>query len=565
MLGRLAGDTDTLSVSGWVAQGLRLKPLALTMAALVLGVGAWLGGQVVVLDYTSRLVLDASVGQVVRPETPVRVSLQGAGAEMRDAQLFRNQEQVPVELQADGTGAWRVLAPNGGSALQTDGDYRLVVHVIGPRPALPVPRTELVEREYRFSTVDSPRADLPGDVVHLRWAEPVAFGWSMPMQSVNATVDPPVPFRVWIDDKDPRRTWVQLGGQAGAGLADGQTYRVQLADALSTDGLALRKPGSFSIAVPTRPEFVDPPSEPVTLQYGESLTLTASTDLTDAQIDMSDDAPARATVDGKEVVIDMPDYQQGADFDVTVTSATSPEGAPLAQPVTVHIHTPEALPTPTIDPVDGNRNVLPIDRPSITFPEPVADPDAATEALEIRPPVPGTWQWLSPEKVQFLPSARLPVLTDFQITVKGGPDGPRTAEGGFLDDDVLSSFRTAHDKRIDVSLGGQRLTMIQDGIAFRTIAVATGVAAAPTPPGTFYVQYKAPQMRFTGFNPDGSHYDIPDVHWVLPFWGDYTLHGAYWRPRFGVPGSDGCVSMTDAEAKLLYDWADVGTPVVIHQ
>jgi hypothetical protein len=344
---------------------------------------------------------------------------------------------------------------------------------------------------------------------------------------------------------------------------------VQVTDAVSTDGLRLRQPGgfglNFQVAVPARPHFVDPPTEPVTLQYGESLTLTAATDLTTAQIEMSDDAPARATVRGKQVIVDLPDYQQGADFDVTIASATSPEGAPLQEPLSVHIHTPEALPTPTIDPADGDRNVLPIDHPSITFPEPVADPDAATQALEIQPPIPGTWRWTTPEKVEFLPSARLPVLTDFRITVKGGPDGPRTADGGFLDQDVLTSFRTAHDKRIDVSLSMQRLQMIQDGQLLRTIAVATGVAAAPTPPGTFYVQYKSPQMRFTGFNPDGSHYDIPDVHWVLPFWGDYTLHGAYWRPRFGVPGSDGCVSMTDAEAKLLYDWADVGTPVIIHR
>jgi hypothetical protein len=565
MLGRLADNRDTLSFGNWLAHGRRLKPLAMSLAAVALGLAAWLGGQVVVLDDTSPLVLDASLSQVVRPETAVLVSLQGAGAEMRDAELFRDREQVPVRLQAEASGVWRVLTPDGDSALQTDGDYRLVVHAVGPRPALPLPRAQLVEREYRFSTVASPRADLPRDVVHPRWAEPVAFGWSMPMRSVSATVEPPVPSRVWIDDKDPKRTWVQLGGDGGAGLADGRTYRVQVTDAVSTDGLRLREPGSFEVGVPTRPEFVDPPTEPVILQYGESLTLTASTDLTNAQIDMSDDAPAQATVNGKEVVIDLPDYQQGADFDVTVTSARSPQGAPLAQPLTVHIHTPEALASPTIDPVDGSRNVLPIDHPSITFPEPVADPEAATEALEIQPPVPGTWHWSSPDKVEFLPSARLPALTDFRISVKGGPDGPRTAEGGFLDDDVLSSFRTAHDKRIDVSLSGQRLVMIQDGIALRTIAVATGVAAAPTPPGTFSVQYKSPQMRFSGFNPDGSHYDIPDVHWVLPFWGDYTLHGAYWRPRFGVPGSDGCVSMTDAEAKVLYDWADVGTPVVIHQ
>jgi hypothetical protein len=31
-----------------------------------------------------------------------------------------------------------------------------------------------------------------------------------------------------------------------------------------------------------------------------------------------------------------------------------------------------------------------------------------------------------------------------------------------------------------------------------------------------------------------------------------------------TPGSDGCVSMTDADAKMLFDWADVGTPIVIH-
>ena len=177
----------------------------------------------------------------------------------------------------------------------------------------------------------------------------------------------------------------------------------------------------------------------------------------------------------------------------------------------------------------------------------------------------GDWVWVSPDEVHFVPAGRLPVLTDFRIAVKGGPDGPRTVDGGFLDQDlVAATFRTAHDKRIDVSLSQQRLQMIEDGQVLRTIATATGVAAAPTPVGNFLVQYKSPQMRFQGYNPDGSHYDIPDVHWVMPFSGDYTLHGAYWRPRFGVPGSDGCVSMTDAEAKILYDWADVGTPVNIH-
>ena len=156
------------------------------------------------------------------------------------------------------------------------------------------------------------------------------------------------------------------------------------------------------------------------------------------------------------------------------------------------------------------------------------------------------------------------ILTNLTLTVHGGPDGPRTVAGGYLEDDISTSFTTTDFKRMDVSLSHQTMTLYENDRPIRTIYVATGVAAAPTPTGTYYVQMKAPQMRFRGVNPDGSHYDIPDVHWVMPFWGDYTIHGAYWRPRFGVPGSDGCISMSDADAKSLFDWADVGTPVVIH-
>jgi lipoprotein-anchoring transpeptidase ErfK/SrfK len=74
-----------------------------------------------------------------------------------------------------------------------------------------------------------------------------------------------------------------------------------------------------------------------------------------------------------------------------------------------------------------------------------------------------------------------------------------------------------------------------------------------------------PVARFRGVNPDGSRYDIPNVHWVLAFYGDYTIHGAYWRSVFGRPGSNGCVSLTDANAKIVYDFADEGTTVVIRR
>jgi lipoprotein-anchoring transpeptidase ErfK/SrfK len=54
------------------------------------------------------------------------------------------------------------------------------------------------------------------------------------------------------------------------------------------------------------------------------------------------------------------------------------------------------------------------------------------------------------------------------------------------------------------------------------------------------------------------------VPWVMPFMGDYTFHGAPWRQAWGVPLSNGCVSMPTANAKYVYDWTPVGTIVNIH-
>jgi lipoprotein-anchoring transpeptidase ErfK/SrfK len=90
------------------------------------------------------------------------------------------------------------------------------------------------------------------------------------------------------------------------------------------------------------------------------------------------------------------------------------------------------------------------------------------------------------------------------------------------------------------------------------------VKGAETPHGSYRVQYKMPVARFRGVNPNGSRYDIPNVHWVLAFYEDYTIHGAYWRQVFGRPGSNGCISLTDPNAKVVYDFAEEGTRIEVH-
>jgi lipoprotein-anchoring transpeptidase ErfK/SrfK len=558
--------------------GSLLRAVGLAVSTALVAAGAWYAAQVVVLDHSAAAAVNASVAQAnapLRPDAPIQLTVKGAGVELQDAQLFRAdvsddgsrsaEHPVPVRLQpADDDGTWHLISADGASLLRPDGAYRLMVLVEAPRPALPMPRTDALDKHYRFSTVASPHARVPVSVVHPRWAEPVSFLWSEPMQSAVVSVTPPAPIRTWVDSADPTRTWVRLGGDGGAGLSDGQTYELTVAEARSSDGMTLQQPASFKVAVPPRPRFVDVPSAPVTLQYGDTFTLKSDGDLASAQASTTTDAPTQISVGRDQIRLALPEYRQGAEFDLNVASATSAQGAPLAEPVQIHFVTPAALDPPSFEPEDGSVGIQPYSRPSITFPEPVADEAAATSALQIEPPVAGHWQWPSADTAVFVSDGHLPILTSLTLTVHGGPDGPRTLAGGYLEGDESATFRTTDFKRIDVSLSHQLMTLYENGTPVRTIYVATGVAAAPTPTGTFYVQMKAPEMRFRGVNPDGSHYDIPDVHWVLPFWGDYTIHGAYWRPRFGVPGSDGCVSMSDADARLVYDWANVGTPVTIH-
>ncbi|MFN8522074.1 MAG: L,D-transpeptidase [Chloroflexota bacterium] len=62
-------------------------------------------------------------------------------------------------------------------------------------------------------------------------------------------------------------------------------------------------------------------------------------------------------------------------------------------------------------------------------------------------------------------------------------------------------------------------------------------------------------------------YLLKDVLYTQYFTGDgAAIHYNYWGPPrgFGYPGSHGCLGMRMAGSKFLWDWAGVGTPLVIH-
>jgi lipoprotein-anchoring transpeptidase ErfK/SrfK len=135
-------------------------------------------------------------------------------------------------------------------------------------------------------------------------------------------------------------------------------------------------------------------------------------------------------------------------------------------------------------------------------------------------------------------------------------------------------------KVIVVSRARQWLYAYQDGRLIFANAVETGRPQLPTPAGHFRVQWKARNITFRSPWPKGSPYYYYPTHinYALLFKaGGFYLHDAWWHVKFGPggnvshklangtweTGSHGCVGMPIPAAQRLYNWAWVGTPVIV--
>jgi lipoprotein-anchoring transpeptidase ErfK/SrfK len=112
---------------------------------------------------------------------------------------------------------------------------------------------------------------------------------------------------------------------------------------------------------------------------------------------------------------------------------------------------------------------------------------------------------------------------------------------------------------IDVDLTNQRVYAYEGDTVVNSFIVSTGTWLTPTVTGQFnvYVKYRSNKMS-------GPGYYLPDVPYIMYFYGSYGLHGTYWHNNFGTPMSHGCVNLPIDDAGWLYNWASVGTVVNVH-
>ena len=110
---------------------------------------------------------------------------------------------------------------------------------------------------------------------------------------------------------------------------------------------------------------------------------------------------------------------------------------------------------------------------------------------------------------------------------------------------------SAGGRRVEILLDRQLALAIENGAVVRALHVSTGAAATATPPGSFAV------------------YSKQERSWSVPFhvwlpWASYFVGGIAFHEYPDVPvapASHGCVRVPRYDAKWLFDFLSVGTPV----
>jgi lipoprotein-anchoring transpeptidase ErfK/SrfK len=122
------------------------------------------------------------------------------------------------------------------------------------------------------------------------------------------------------------------------------------------------------------------------------------------------------------------------------------------------------------------------------------------------------------------------------------------------------------DKSILVDISEQHLYAYEGDVLVYSFVASTGMNNA-TRVGTFQVLDKIP-------NAYGATWNIWMPNWMGIYWSGTLENGIHalpilssgarlWSGYLGTPISYGCVVLGVEESQLLYDWADIGTPVTI--
>jgi tetratricopeptide (TPR) repeat protein len=132
---------------------------------------------------------------------------------------------------------------------------------------------------------------------------------------------------------------------------------------------------------------------------------------------------------------------------------------------------------------------------------------------------------------------------------------------------IRNPIPTGWDKKIVVDIASQRFYAYEGERLVYEFVCSTGGASSPTVPGEYQVLDKIPVAYSSAW-----HLEMP--YWLGIYWSGTLENGIHalpilsngqvlWEGYLGQPVSFGCIILSTEAAKIIYDWAEIGTPVII--
>lgn len=122
-------------------------------------------------------------------------------------------------------------------------------------------------------------------------------------------------------------------------------------------------------------------------------------------------------------------------------------------------------------------------------------------------------------------------------------------------------------KWIDVHLTQQLMVAYDGRTPVRVAVVTTGMPGWETPPGWFSINWRVENETMTSGAIGAEYfYKLENVLYTQYFTNrGHALHYAWWRTpeTIGRPGSHGCINMLMDDSLFFWNWATIGTPVIV--
>jgi hypothetical protein len=170
------------------------------------------------------------------------------------------------------------------------------------------------------------------------------------------------------------------------------------------------------------------------------------------------------------------------------------------------------------------------------------------------------------------PADRLSVYRVFEESETAGTKYYRIEGDRWLKDSQVEHFGIRplpegvgeNEKWIFIDLARQTLEAYDGTTPVYVTLVSTGLAESEetvTPTGRFRINFKHVTDDMTGsVGDDEEVYSVSDVPWVQYLHMNVALHASFWHSRYGTPKSHGCINLSPADARFLFDWSDPPLP-----